>query len=195
MIGGVMEEFNVGKTIKSLRLAQNMSAKELASSAGISYGMLSQLESGSTQGSVETLRRIAKVLDVTLAQLFANEVAPEAPSDESSIIVRHNRRKTISFPDPLYTCQMLTPDLQGSIEFVLVTLQPGRVTNEILPHTRGGEECDYVLEGVIEVTLGEKVFTLYAGDCIRFDPSIAHKIENKSSAVAKYISAITPPSF
>jgi uncharacterized cupin superfamily protein len=90
---------------------------------------------------------------------------------------------------------MLTPDLQGAIEFVLVTLQPGRVTKEILPHTRGGEECDYVLEGVIEVTLGDREFTLYAGDCIRFDPAIAHKIENKSERVATYISAITPPSF
>lgn len=190
-----MEEFGVGKTIKNLRLAQNMSAKELASSAGISYGMLSQLESGSTQGSVETLRRIAKVLDVTLAQLFADEIAPEAPSDEQAIIVRRDKRKTISFPDPLYSCQMLTPDLQGAIEFVLVTLQPGRVTEEILPHTRGGEECDFVLEGVIEVSLSEKSFTLYAGDCIRFDPAIAHKIENRSDQVATYISAITPPSF
>lgn len=190
-----MEEFGVGKTIKTLRLAQNMSAKELASSAGISYGMLSQLESGSTQGSVETLRRIAKVLDVTLAQLFADELNPEPPSDESAIIVRRDKRKTISFPDPLYSCQMLTPDLQGAIEFVLVTLQPGRITDEILPHTRGGEECDYVLEGVIEVSLGEKAFTLYAGDCIRFDPSIPHKIENKGEQVATYVSAITPPSF
>jgi transcriptional regulator with XRE-family HTH domain len=190
-----MDGVKVGKTIKNLRLAQNMSAKELAGSAGISYGMLSQLEGGSTQGSVETLRRIAKVLDVTLAQLFADEVSLKAPSDESAIIVRKNERKTISFPDPLYSCQMLTPDLQGAIEFVLVTLQPGRVTKEILPHTRGGEECDYVLEGVIEVTLGDREFTLYAGDCIRFDPAIAHKIENKSERVATYISAITPPSF
>ncbi len=189
------EEFSVGKTVKTLRLAQNMSAKDLATQAGISYGMLSQLENGSTQGSVETLRRIAKVLDVTLAQLFADEESPVAPSDEAALIVRKNARKTISFPDPLYSCQLLTPNLQGSIEFVLVSLQPGRITEEILPHTRGGEECDYVLEGVIEVTLGEKAFTLYAGDCIRFDPSVPHKIENKSDRVATYVSAVTPPSF
>ena len=31
---------------------------------------LSLLESGSTHGSVETLRKIAKVLDTTLAHLF-----------------------------------------------------------------------------------------------------------------------------
>ncbi|MEJ2373566.1 MAG: helix-turn-helix transcriptional regulator [Sulfurimonas sp.] len=66
------EELAVGKKIKSLRTAKNMPAKQLANEAGISFGMLSQLEKGSTQGSVETLRKIAKVLDVTLAHLFTN---------------------------------------------------------------------------------------------------------------------------
>ena len=78
------------------------------------------------------------VKNLRLAQLFADEITPEAPRDEQAIIVRRDKRKTISFPDPLYSCQMLTPDLQGAIEFV---------------------------------------------------------IENKSERVARYISAITPPSF
>ena len=58
----MLEELNVGKKIKRLRKLKNMNAKDLAQNAGISYGMLSLLENGSTQGSVETLRKIAKVL-------------------------------------------------------------------------------------------------------------------------------------
>lgn len=190
------ESLNVGITIKNLRQEKGLSAKVLAKAADISVGMLSQLERGSTHGSVETLRKIAKVLDTTLAALFEGEVRTSVnPTHESLMIVRADKRKKISFPDPLYKCELLTPNLQGDVEFVLVDLEAGRVTQEMLPHTRGGEEIDLVIKGVIEVTLQNESFTLCEGDSIRFNPDIPHKIENKSNKKASYISVITPPSF
>jgi transcriptional regulator with XRE-family HTH domain len=192
-----MADVDVGKKIKRLRQTLGLTAKSLAESTGISVGMLSQLEKGSTQGSVETLRKIAKVLDTTLADLFADEESNTPPllDHESFYVVRKNARKKISFPDPLYKCEMLTPDLQGAIEFILVELMPGRTMDEALPHTRGGEECDLVLEGEMEIQVGERYFTLQEGDSIRFDPATPHRIQNKSDHKTVYISAITPPSF
>lgn len=194
------EELDVGKKIKNLRAKKNMPAKELANQAGISFGMLSQLEKGSTQGSVETLRKIAKVLDVTLAFLFTNENEinnnnNENILDEKAFVVKKDERKKISFPDPLYTCELLVPDLQGDMELLQVNMEPNRITDEIIPHTKGGEECDYVLEGEIVVTLNSREFLLKKGDCIRFNPEIPHKIENRSSKKASYLSIITPVSF
>lgn len=190
------EEFNVGNKIRNLRKQKKMNAKELAQDAGISYGMLSLLESGSTQGSVETLRKIAKVLDTTLAHLFTNENSiNEIITDESMIIVRKDKRRKISFPDPLYTCELLVPNLQGDIEFLLVHLEAQRITNDILPHTKGGEECNYVLKGEIVITLQDNEYVLAEGDCIRFNPEIPHKIENKTDKQASYLSVITPVSF
>ena len=190
------EEFNVGNKIRNLRKQKKMNAKELAQDAGISYGMLSLLESGSTQGSVETLRKIAKVLDTTLAHLFTNENSiNEIITDESMIIVRKDKRRKISFPDPLYTCELLVPNLQGDIEFLLVHLEAQRITNDILPHTKGGEECNYVLKGEIVITLQDSEYVLAEGDCIRFNPEIPHKIENKTDQQASYLSVITPVSF
>jgi transcriptional regulator with XRE-family HTH domain len=192
-----MEEvYHVGEKIKVLRYEMGFSAKVLASQAGISSGMLSQLEKGSTQGSVETLRKIAKVLNTTIAALFADEFEePEDTTHESFLVVRKDQRKKISFPDPLYKCELLVPDLQGEVECVLVELEPQRVTNELLPHTRGGEEIDMVLCGTIAVQVGEKCYLLEEGDTIRFNPKIPHKIENKTDQEASYISIITPPSF
>jgi transcriptional regulator with XRE-family HTH domain len=190
------ETFNVGQKIKNLRQDKGLNAKSLAKFADISVGMLSQLENGSTQGSVETLRKIAKVLDTTIAALFEDENKNSLSiTHESQMIVRADKRKKISFPDPLYKCELLTPDLQGDVEFVLVELAVGRVTEEMLPHTRGGEEIDLVTEGVIEVTLANECFILEQGDSIRFNPEIPHKIENKSNKKASYLSVITPPSF
>ncbi|MAC83487.1 MAG: hypothetical protein CL624_05070 [Arcobacter sp.] len=191
------KEFNVGKKIKDLRIQKNMNAKELAHLSKISVGMLSQLENGSTQGSVETLRKIAKVLDTTLAQLFTDEETVNTPfvNEESKYIVKKANRKKISFPDPLYNCELLVPNLQGAIEFVLVRLGPNRLSDDILPHSKGGEECNYVLDGEIVVTLENQEFILQKGDSIRFKPETPHKIENRSLKKASYISAITPVSF
>ena len=190
------EDFHVGEKVKSMRAEMGISAKELASRAAISSGMLSQLENGSTQGSVETLRKIAKVLNTTIAFLFtdANE-ARQKSMHKPQLVVRKNARKKISFPDPLYTCELLVPDLQGDVEFVLVELEPHRETDEQLPHTRGGEEIDMVISGTISVKIGEEHYYLEEGDTIRFNPKIPHKIENKSDTRASYISIITPPSF
>lgn len=187
----------VGSKIKELRSSIGMSAKDLANDAQISVGMLSQLENGSTQGSVETLRKIAKVLNTTLAQLFTDETETISRplNDESFYVVKKENRRKISFPDPLYNCELLVPDLQGDIEFVLVNLEPNRITEDIIPHTKGGEECNYILSGEIVVTLNDKEFFLTEGDCIRFNPDIPHKIENRSNQKASYISAITPVSF
>jgi quercetin dioxygenase-like cupin family protein len=160
--------------------------------------MLSLLENGSTSGSVETLRKIARVLNTTLAHIFTDEDDKHDDNlidNESMFVVRKNSRKKISFPDPLYKCELLTPNLQGELEFILVELEPGRITDEVLPHTQGGEECDYVLEGIIEVLLDQEKFILSEGDSIRFNPETPHKIENKGSLKARYISVITPPSF
>ncbi len=191
-----MDSFDIGNRVKKLRESKKMTTKELAKKANVTAGMISQLERGSTQGSVETLRKIAKVLNTTLASLFENEEdLKQQNSYESFHIVRKNERRKISFPDPLYKCEMLTPDLQGDIEFVLVELEAGRVTNDILPHTKGGEECDFVLSGTIEIQVGGLNYTLNEGDSIRFNPEVPHKIENKSDKKASYISAITPPSF
>ncbi len=187
---------HVGEKIKKLRKEMKISAKELAAKSDISSSMLSLLENGSTQGSVETLRKIAKVLNTTIASLFSDEREPPSNNThESFFVVRKRDRKKISFPDPLYKCELLVPDLQGDVEILLVELAPHRITDELLPHTRGGEECDVVTKGVIEVQVGDTHYTLYEGDTIRFNPAIPHKIENRSDEEASYISVITPPSF
>ena len=190
------KEMDVGQKIKLLRKQKKMTARQLAKESLISVAMLSLLENGSTSGSVETLRKIAKVLNTTLAHLFTNDEETQMnTNNESAYVVRKNKRKTISFPDPLYSCELLVPDLQGDVELVLVNLEPNRITEVLIPHTKGGEECNYVLEGEIVVTLDKKEFILEKGDCIRFYPDIPHKIENKGQIHASYISVITPVSF
>ncbi|MAD43355.1 MAG: hypothetical protein CL623_13340 [Arcobacter sp.] len=185
------KELSLGKKIKDLRIQKDMNAKELAYMAKISVGMLSQLENGLTQGSVETLRKIAKVLDTSLAELFKDEDENPIEHNESQYVVRKVNRKKISFPDLSYNCELLIPDLQGDIEFTLVRLSPNRSCEESVLNTKG-EHCIYVLDGEITITLNKNEYILQKRDSIRFSLLTPHKIENRNPKKASYISAITP---
>jgi mannose-6-phosphate isomerase-like protein (cupin superfamily) len=52
-----------------------------------------------------------------------------------------------------------------------------------------------VLEGVAEVHLAECVHRLRAGDSIRFDCAIPHRIVNSGRTTLRCIWAISPPTF
>ena len=61
----------IGDNIKRIRLAKNLSQKEVISSAKLDAAQYSRIENGKTDPSVTTLDRIAKALGVSLAELFA----------------------------------------------------------------------------------------------------------------------------
>ena len=50
--------------------------------------------------------------------------------------------------------QLLTPDLSGALELLWIEYGPGATTAET-PFTHQGEECGVILEGRLEVHVGE----------------------------------------
>lgn len=61
----------LSENLKTIRKKRNISQRTLASESGISYSMVSKLESGEQKNpSLETLEKIAKALDVTTSQLM-----------------------------------------------------------------------------------------------------------------------------
>jgi quercetin dioxygenase-like cupin family protein len=62
-----------------------------------------------------------------------------------------------------------------------------------MPHQ--GEECTFVLEGKMEIQIGEEFFILEKGDTIYYIASIPHKITSVGEDDLIVISAITPSNF
>src|SRR5262245_63270442 len=63
-------ERSIGRRVKALRHNANLTVSELSSRAGISSGMLSKIETGSTSPSLATLHALSKALGVPLTSLF-----------------------------------------------------------------------------------------------------------------------------
>jgi transcriptional regulator with XRE-family HTH domain len=64
-------EYNLGERIKHLRATRGLSQGQLAREAHVSQPTVAQIESGRKDPSVQTLKQIAKALDIEIAALFA----------------------------------------------------------------------------------------------------------------------------
>lgn len=63
----------VGEKLRRLRERLGLTQKEVAEKAGVSYGLIGQIESGRTQSSVTTLSRLAEALGVSPCYFLMDE--------------------------------------------------------------------------------------------------------------------------
>ncbi len=76
----------IGERLKSLRELKGLSQNELARRAGINRPTISELESGRQQDvTVETARRLARALEVSLNMLVGEDEEETRPADEALI--------------------------------------------------------------------------------------------------------------
>ena len=183
-----MDDLNIGKKMQAFRAKRGMSIREVSQQAGVTPSMLSQIERGLVNPSINTLKMISQALEMPMFLFFKEEGAKE-------MVVRRDKRKTIGHPeqaDVLYS--LLTPDVTGSIEFCMMEIPP-RSGSESVAQSHSGEEVAYVLDGPVEIAVDETVYTLESGDSIRIPAMGVHNWVNHMDTPAKVIFAVTPPSF
>lgn len=177
----------LGEKIRIKRIEKQMTLKDLAERTGVTQGFLSQVERGLTDPSITSLRRIAHALNVPIFYFLMDEA-------KANPVVRKNERQVLRFPDSHLTFELLSPDLNRSLEMMMSRLEPGAVTcDEPLVHP--GEENIVVLKGKMKIQVGEDFYILAEGDSIYYFSSIPHKIWSIGTEELVFVSAITPPEF
>jgi transcriptional regulator with XRE-family HTH domain len=164
-----------------------MTIGELARKAGVSNGLLSQLERGVGNPSIQTLSQLARTLGIPIGSFF------ESASTISDDVVRPHTRRHLVLADRSMTYQLLVPDLQGAISMLYIELPPG-FSNVESPFNHHGEEVVFVLSGSIEIHIGDRARLLAPGDSIRFSSAIDHWYKTFDERVV-VITAQSPPSF
>src|ERR1700753_3881907 len=85
-----LPEAKVGLRMKHRRLLKGLTLKALAESAACSESMLSRIENGTGNPSINTLHRIALALGVPVSGLFQDDEA-----GEHNVVLRRGQRPTI----------------------------------------------------------------------------------------------------
>lgn len=186
-----MNDINIGRKISDLRKTKKLTIKELATRAKVTPSMLSQLERGLTNPSINTLKTIAEVLDVQLFTFFIED----EPKD--NLVVKPGDRRQMIIPsegEELITYELLSPDLNGDVELAIMTLTPSSHTSkENFKHL--GEEVAYVSKGNLILYLNDDEIELSEGDSVKIPPQMLHRWYNPYHEEAVVIFAVSPPSF
>ena len=108
-------------------------------------------------------------------------------------VIKKGQRKTLVLPASGVSFQLLSPSESRKIEFLLIEIEGEDSNYELVSYA--GEKCGYVLEGALEIQLGDNSYNLEVGDSIYFQSTIPHRFKSANGKKTVSIWAITPPSF
>jgi transcriptional regulator with XRE-family HTH domain len=172
----------VGDTLASLRQARALSLDELSRQAGVSKSMLSQIERNQANPTVAVVWRLANALGVPLSELLAS--GARAPEPSIATVAAH-ATPLLNSPDGRCELRILGPiDLAGQFEWYELTVKPSGAL-ESAAHEPGSREHLSVLDGTLELQVGDAVTRLRAGETARYAVDQPHAIRNPMKDMAK----------
>lgn len=181
---------DVGARLKAIRIIRNISQRELAKRAGVTNSTISMIEKNSVSPSISSLKKVLNGIPMSLVEFFSE--------DQNEI----KHQQVVYHPDELMNIGTadIAMELVGKsfprrqMTFLIETYPPNTDTGtEML--NNDAEEGGYILEGQIELTVGDDVFILNKNDGYYFDNNKPHRFRNPFDQVCKIVSATTPANF
>jgi transcriptional regulator with XRE-family HTH domain len=173
--------------LRGLRSERGLTLDGLAERTGVSRSMVSLIERGETSPTAVILDKLAAGLGVTLASLFALRESAEA-----SPLARRADQRTWCDPDSGYLRRNLSPPgFPSPIELVEVILPPGaRVAYDTGPRSVGVSQQIWMIEGEIELAMGDETYHLATGDCLSMRVDQPTVFRNPAERAARYVVAL-----
>ena len=193
MADGDLDE-RIAERVRDLRVAQGLSLEALATKSGVSRSMISLVERGESSPTAVVLDKLATGLGVVLASLF-DAPAAEAPHGP---IARRDEQPEWRDPASGYVRRSVSPPgVPQPFRIVEVRFPAGaRVAFETGARDARVHQQVWVLEGAIDVTVGDERHQLRKGDCLamRLDrPTMFHNPTRKPTRYAVVIASEPAP--
>ena len=150
----------IGARIRALRASRNLTLGGLARWANVSRGTLSRIERGESSPTVQLLGKVCGGLGITLSVLSSETQTPVSPLSR--------RQDPPTWRDRVtgYLRRGVSPAGTGSSVDIVEFPPGGSVAFHSLQLARGDPHV-WVLEGTLELELGEEAFRLETGDCLK----------------------------
>jgi transcriptional regulator with XRE-family HTH domain len=176
----------LGLRVRRFRQYRHLSLAQLGEHSGISASFLSQLERGKTSASISSLRRIAPVLGVTLADLFGEG------ADLPMQVLRRADRSTVE-TEPGTRKFLLTSRPLRHLEVYAGEFDPGTSTGTEKYVHGESQELLIVIAGNVNVEIGESSYVMSTGDSIEYSSALPHRLETIGSETAEVLWIVSPP--
>ena len=178
----------LGADIRALRKARGLTLSDLAAALDRSVGWLSQVERDKSHPAQPDLKKLAQVLDVSLASFLQ---MGSTPPDEEGIVVRADARRPIGNRRAGLTEALLSPDLTDDFEMIHSVFAPGAVLDD--PVSRPTQEVAFIVSGKFDITIDGKTFALGPGDSFRIRGETFTWSNPSPTTPCEIIWVISPP--
>lgn len=183
-----LPELDLGRRLRVLREERGLSIKALADKVEVSESFLSQVERGTANPSVASLRRLAEGIGVSVGDLF------EDRGGRGSVI-RVDERPQLVHPQRKWEDFLLTPTSSKRLQVILSRIEPGEGSGDEPYAHDSDEECVIVLKGSLEFSVGAERYILNEGDSLVFESRTPHWNRNPGPSKAEVLWITTPPSY
>ena len=179
---------DLGQRLRKAREEKKIGLRELARRMGVSPSLISQIETGKTEPSINTLFSIVSELELSVNEIVfdargdagpaaaAPAIRKPGPADApNSPVQRSNSRTSISLESGV-SWQRLTAQPDHNVDFLLLRYPPGSESTP--PHSlmrHNGTEYGYILAGTLQVSIGFDTYEIGPGDTIAFDCTQPHR--------------------
>lgn len=184
---------DLGLRIRHARMLNKLTLKALAMAAQCSESLLSRIERSQAMPSLATLHRIAVALDTNVAELTTADIPALSP------ITRAAERPVLRFAgrgagQPGNQLErVLMPVCGQLLQADIHVLEAGAASLDAISHV--GEEMGYVIEGQLQLHLGDDVHLLGPGDAFHFSSQVPHSYLNPGDQIARVLWVNTPATF
>lgn len=180
------DSIELGQRLRYVRELFGYSQRELGQRADLTHGTISFVERGKISPSVGTLRKILDSFPMTLSEFFAID-----PSSEPQVFF--GRGELLEVGVGGVSLQQVGRNLKGRpLQILYERYPPGAETaNE--PYAHEGEEGGVVVQGTIELTVGNQTRLLGPGEGYLFPSRVPHRFRNPGPGECVIVSANSPP--
>ena len=181
---------DIGSRLHMVRMSKGLSQRELAKRVGVTNSTSSLIEQNKVSPSVSSLKKVLDGIPISLADFFTLDLAGDANDG------------------PYYGTDDLPDVGNNDIHYFLVGKRRGNrqmcILREVMPPgtdtgdamlSHDGEEGGVIVQGQVEITVGERVKVLGPGEAYYFESRTPHRFRNVGGDDAIIVSANTPATF
>ena len=173
---------NIALNLSSLRKTKSLSQIQLAKLAGMTRASIAQIESGSSNPSLELLVKLSSCLKISIDELISSPKADCQLIKAADVPVDRRSRSGVIL-------RKLLPDKIPATDMDELTLESGAVLTGS-PHIEGTREYFTCVRGQIKVAVLGQVYTLNKGDVLAFPGDKPHSYKNDGNTTAQGISVV-----
>lgn len=180
--------YRFGEKLRAVRERKGYTLKTVATRAGVSESLVSQIERNKVSPAIDTLLALADVLDINVEFLF-DEFRHNRPVK----IIRSGERRIVE-EDAVRYEELAKPaekDDTHSIESYMIMIPPGEQTGRG-SYGHLGCEMGFIIEGKAGFKYESRFYELEAGDSISFSASAPHTLSNIGEGILKALWVVSP---